>query len=74
MATVGPFCSPISQHLHSQGGSKLRADYQTLQTRDFTPLEPDVNEYKYYAPGIGVVREEVVGGGEVIDLVSVESP
>jgi len=49
-------------------------EYSTLQTRDFTPLEPDVNEYKYYASGIGVVREEVVGGDEVIDLVSVESP
>ena len=26
-----------------------------LLTRDFTPLEPDVNENKYYAPGIGVI-------------------
>jgi hypothetical protein len=28
MATVGPFCAPISQHFHSRRGSKLRADYQ----------------------------------------------
>jgi len=48
--------------------------FVTLQTRDFTPLEPDANEYKYYAEGIGVVREEVVGGDERIDLVSVEQP
>lgn len=26
-----------------------------LQTRDFTPLEPDVNENKFYAPGVGVI-------------------
>jgi len=41
-----------------------------LQTHDFTPIEPDVNEFKFYAPGIGVivaydveesdVREELV--------------
>jgi hypothetical protein len=28
-----------------------------LQTRDFTPLEPDVTESKYYAPGIGLIVE-----------------
>lgn len=26
-----------------------------LLTRDFTPLEPDVSERKFYAPGIGVI-------------------
>lgn len=26
-----------------------------VQTRDFTPIEPDVNEHKFYAPGIGVI-------------------
>ena len=41
-----------------------------LQTREWSPLEPDVSEYKFYAPGIGVivaydveepdVREELV--------------
>jgi hypothetical protein len=29
-----------------------------LKTRETTPLEPDVIEYKYYAPGIGLVQEE----------------
>ena len=28
-----------------------------LQTREFTPLEPHANEYKYYAFGIGMVLE-----------------
>jgi len=40
-------------------------------TRDWNPLEPDVIEQKYYAPGVGVVREETVAGGqETSDLVS----
>ena len=27
-----------------------------LVTNEFTPLEPDVSEHKYYAPGVGNVR------------------
>jgi hypothetical protein len=34
-----------------------------VQTRDFSPMEPDVEEHKYYAPGIGVVYERTVEGG-----------
>jgi hypothetical protein len=33
-------------------------------TEDWTPLEPKILERKYYAPGIGVVFEEIVKGGE----------
>ena len=29
-----------------------------IQTRDFTPIEPDALEYKYYAYGVGFVLEE----------------
>ena len=32
-------------------------------TRDWNPLEPDVIEEKYYAPGVGLVRERKVAGG-----------
>ena len=32
--------------------------FTTLKTQDTTQLEPDVVEFKYYAPGIGVVRVE----------------
>lgn len=28
------------------------------------PLEPDFGEHKYYAPGIGLVLEVIVEGGE----------
>jgi hypothetical protein len=34
-----------------------------LQTRDFTPLDPDVEEQKSYAPGIGPVEVVQTSGG-----------
>jgi hypothetical protein len=45
-----------------------------LVTEDTNPLEPDIVEHKYYAPGVGVVLEELVAGGEErIELVKVET-
>jgi len=38
-------------------------------TREWTPLEPDVSERKYYAPGIGMFLETNVEEGEVNQLV-----
>ena len=40
-----------------------------VQTEDFTPLEPDALENKFYAPGIGMVSETVPGRLEVLELV-----
>jgi hypothetical protein len=34
-----------------------------LQTRNFSPIEPDVVEEKFYASGVGVVLEITVSGG-----------
>ena len=46
-----------------------------LKTRDFTALEPDVEEHKYYCPGVGPVRAEAVKGGpEHEDLITVTRP
>ncbi len=45
-----------------------------LQTRDFTPLEPNVNEYKYYAPGVGLVLEVDVQSGARTELIEVTTP
>jgi hypothetical protein len=43
-----------------------------LKTKDFTPLEPDVVEHKYYAPGIGQIKTIMVAGGsEVSKLVDI---
>lgn len=39
-----------------------------LQTRDFTPLEADANEHKYYAPGIGLILEVDLNSGERLEL------
>ena len=42
-----------------------------MRTEDTTPLEPDLVEQKYYAPGVGVVIEKTVAGGEeLVELVS----
>lgn len=43
-----------------------------LQTKEWTPLEPDVIEHKYYAPGVGLVLEvEVKGGSERSELMEI---
>lgn len=42
-----------------------------LVTRDWTPLEPGVDEQKYYAPGLGLVLE--VEGSSRVELVRVET-
>ena len=39
-----------------------------LQVLDWNPLEPDALEYKYFAPSVGLVKEEVVGGDEVFEI------
>ena len=45
---------------------------EVLVTEDWTPLEPTVREHKSYAPGVGVVFERIVRGGEgVLQLVQV---
>ncbi len=41
-----------------------------LVTEDWTPLEPDVRERKFYAPGVGLIMErQIAGGGDVFELV-----
>ena len=42
-----------------------------LQTHDFTPLEPDGLEHKFYAPGVGLVLELHPETGERNELVDV---
>jgi hypothetical protein len=41
-----------------------------LKTREFTPLEPDVEEFKWYCRDIGQAKEE--GDGSVLELVSID--
>ena len=45
-----------------------------VKTADTTPLEPEVEEHKYYAEGVGFVYEEKVqGGDDRVRLVSMRS-
>lgn len=47
------------------------ASYITLKTRDWNPLDFEAGaEFKYYADGVGLVREEDETGEEQVDLVS----
>jgi hypothetical protein len=43
-----------------------------ILTRNWTALEPDLNENKYYAPGIGLVKEVNVTDGYEIKLIAIQ--
>jgi len=45
-----------------------------LKTRDWTPIEPDVLEYKYYAPDVGMVLEFDPDSGERVELINMTTP
>jgi hypothetical protein len=42
-----------------------------LKTEEFTPLEPGAVQWKYYAPGVGLVLEEDPDGGRT-ELVAIQ--
>jgi hypothetical protein len=45
---------------------------RVVKTKDYTPLEPNMLEHKYYAPGVGLVLGVAVKGGpERLELVGV---
>ena len=52
-----------------QALAELLCDGDCLVTENFTPLEPDVLELKYYAPGVGTFLEINLEDGEVVQLV-----
>lgn len=43
-----------------------------LQTRDWNPLEPGDDEYKYYCPKVGLVYEIGIEDGESVQLIAIE--
>ena len=49
-------------------------DVDVVKTKDWTPIEPDVLEYKYYAPDVGLVLEENPESGERVELVDMTIP
>ena len=59
----------------SESTSAVSCDGTCLQTKNYTPLEPGVVEYKFYAPGIGFIVEVKPGEdgepderGEIVDF------
>ncbi len=40
-----------------------------LQTRDFTPLDAEANENKFYSPGIGLILEIDLDTGDRVELI-----
>jgi hypothetical protein len=45
-----------------------------LKTMEWSPLEPEVVEHKYYAPGVGVILEvQVEGGSDRVELIEVRN-
>ena len=45
-----------------------------LKTREFTPLEPEANEHKFYGPGVGLLLEIDIATGDRMELVSIDTP
>lgn len=44
-----------------------------LKTKEFSPLEPDALENKFYAPGVGNIRTFDTVSGEFLDLVQIKT-
>ncbi len=43
-----------------------------IKTKNWTELEPDLNENKYYAPGLGLVKEVNLNDNTEINLIAIE--
>jgi hypothetical protein len=55
--------------LHATAKTPFGTFHNCLETREFSPLEPDVTEAKYYAAGIGMVKSQsLTGETEVLKL------
>ena len=44
------------------------------QTEDYSPLEPETTELKYYAAGVGFILETKPGTSERVELVQFSTP
>jgi hypothetical protein len=50
------------------------AFHNCVKTREWTPLEPDIESHKFYAPGVGFVLEiHTRGSSERVELVSIST-
>jgi hypothetical protein len=58
----------------SESAPAASCDGRCVVTRDFTPLEPDALEHKYYASGVGLILEVKPETGERLELVELTVP
>jgi hypothetical protein len=63
----------------SRGNESVTVPFGTyrddvLKTKDFTPIEPDVFEFKYYAPGVGLILEVNPDTGDRVELINKTTP
>ena len=71
---VAEDCSRIVD-LHASVKTRFVSSDQALKTEEFSLLEPEVLDNKFYLRGIGLVREQTVqGGSDFLELVSVTTP
>jgi hypothetical protein len=71
---VAEDCSRIVD-LNASVKTRFVSSNEALKTEEFSLLEPDVLDNKYYVRGIGLVREQTIqGGSDVLELVSVTGP
>jgi hypothetical protein len=61
---------PDLDQLVPQDLAELLCNDNCVVTRDFTPIEPGVEERKYYAPGIGPFLEVNLEEGNIVQLVA----
>ena len=57
--------------LHAAVRVPYSSSKDALQTREWTPLEPGLIDFKYYVRGVGTVKERAADGSELARLVSV---
>jgi hypothetical protein len=71
---VAEDCSKIVD-LNASVRTPFVSSNEALKTEEFSLLEPDVLDNKYYVRDIGLVREQTVqGGSDFLELVSVTRP
>lgn len=63
----------VAQVIHVNGDEAIfgfSCDRECVVTRDFSPLDPGVEENKFYKPGVGLILELGVGTTERVELIS----
>ena len=58
----------------SVSGGAFKCSGRCIETRDYSALEPDAQEHKFYAPGVGLILEVDLGNGARNELVSYKHP